>query len=106
MSRAIFCILFSNCFFGFLDNNNNKKQENCKKEENCKEENSNRQQQKIFLNICRNKVSNSNSKQVFNCVLEIDFLIRDVRQVLDVLLETTISAVLLLQDIISTKCDN
>ncbi len=60
----------------------------------------------MFLNICRNKVLNSNSKQVFNYVLEIDFLIQDVQQVLDVLLEAIALAILLLQDIMSTKCDN
>ncbi len=104
--RAIFCILFSNCFSEFLDNNNNKKQENCKKQEDYKEENNNRQQQKTFLNICCNKVSDSDSKQIFNCVLETDFLIRDMRQALDVLLETAASAVLLLRDVMSTKCDD
>jgi len=98
--------LFSNCFFRFLDNNNNKKQENCKKQKNCKEKNNNRQQQKTILNICCNKVLDSNSKQIFNCILEIDFLIQDVRQTLDVLLEATTLVVLLLQNTMSTKCDN
>jgi len=106
LSRVVFYILFSNYLFGFLDNNNNKEQENCKKQENCKRENSNRQQQKTFLNICRNKVPDSDSKQIFNCVLETDFLIQDVRQALDVLLETTALAILFLQDAMSTKCDN
>ncbi len=98
--------MFSNCFFKFLDNNNNKEQENYKKQKKCKEENNNRQQQKIFLNIYYNKILNSNSKQAFNCILKIDFLIQNMRQVLDVFLEITILAVLLLQNTISTKYNN
>ncbi len=60
----------------------------------------------MFLNICCNKVSNFDSKQIFNYILKIDFLIQNVQQVLDVLLEIAILAILLLQDIILTKCDN
>ncbi len=104
--RAISCILFSNYLSRFLDDNNNKEQENCKKQEDYKEENNNRQQRKTFLNICCDKVLNFDSKQVFNCVLETSFLIRDVRQALDVFLEITTFVVLFLQDIISTKCDD
>ncbi len=94
------------CLFEFLDNNNNKKRENCKKQEDFKEEDDNRQQQKTFLNICRNKASNSDSKRAFNCILKTGFLIRDMRRALDVLLEVAALAVLLLQDIMSTKCDD
>ncbi len=104
--KTIFCILFLNYFSKFLNNNNNKKQENCKKQKDCKKEKNNWQQRKIFLNICCNKVLNSNLKQIFNCILKIDFLIQDIQQALDIFLETTIFAILFLQDTISTKCDN
>ncbi len=60
----------------------------------------------MFLNICCNKVSNFNLKQIFSCILKIDFLIQNIQQVLDIFLEITILIVLLLQDIILTKCDN
>ncbi len=60
----------------------------------------------MFLNIYCNKVLNSNLKQTFNCILETNFLIQDIQQVLDVFLKATTLVVLFLQNIISTKCDN
>ncbi len=98
--------MFSNYLSKFLDNNNNKKQENCKKQKDYKEKNNNRQQQKMFLNICCNKVLNFDSKQVFNYILKTSFLIQDVQQALDILLEIIVLVVLFLRDTISTKCDN
>ncbi len=60
----------------------------------------------MFLNICCDKVLNLDSKQTFNCILKTNFLIQDMQQALNVLLETIVLAILLLRDIISTKYDN
>ena len=43
------------------------------------------------------------SKQIFSYILEIDFLIQDVQQVLDNFLTIVVLTILLLQNTITTK---
>ena len=43
---------------------------------------------------------------MFNYILETNFLIQNIQQILDIFLETTVFVVLLLQNIISTKYNN
>ncbi len=62
----------------------------------------------MFLNIYCKKVLNSNSKQILSYILEIDFLIQTMQQVLlltmfESLLEAILSIVLLLRDAIALK---
>ena len=60
----------------------------------------------MFLNICCDKVLDLDSKQTFNCVLKTSFLIQNVQQALDILLEKAILIVLLLRNVMSTKYDD
>jgi hypothetical protein len=89
-------------YLSFLNEDSDKERENCK-EENRERENNNRRRHETFLNICREKASNSDSKRAFNCVLKAGFPIRDVRRALDGFLGAAASAALPLRGAMTTK---
>ncbi len=57
----------------------------------------------MFLDTCCKKILNFVLKQIFSCILKINFLIQDVQQILDNFLTIIVLTILLLQNIITTK---